>query len=63
MLAVVGVQKIIKYKICINHNYQGIITKTCTINPKIGNPEINYYYDKNNHLHFNCKGLPNKTGI
>jgi dihydroorotate dehydrogenase (fumarate) len=37
----------------------GVITKTCTLHPKKGNPEINYYNDKDNNLHFNCKGLPN----
>lgn len=42
-----------------NSHLSGIVTKTCTLEPKKGNPEINYYNDKDNNLHFNCKGLPN----
>jgi len=36
----------------------GIVTKTCTIFCKEGNPEPNYYQLENN-IHFNSKGLPN----
>ena len=37
----------------------GIVSKTCTIFSKEGNPEPNYYYSKKTDTHFNCKGLPN----
>jgi dihydroorotate dehydrogenase (fumarate) len=37
----------------------GIVTKTCTIFSKEGNPEPNYYHCKKTDAHFNCKGLPN----
>lgn len=35
-----------------------IVTKTCTLNPKSGNPEPTYY--KLDNIHINSKGLPNK---
>ena len=37
----------------------GIVSKTCTKYRKDGNPEPNYYFNKKDGLHFNCKGLPN----
>ena len=37
----------------------GIVSKTCTRYPKIGNPEPNYFFNEKDGLHFNCKGLPN----
>jgi len=37
----------------------GIVSKTCSIFSKDGNPEPNYYYCKETNTHFNCKGLPN----
>ena len=43
----------------VNSKLGGIVTKTCTIFSKNGNEEPNYYYDKDNDIHFNCKGLPN----
>jgi dihydroorotate dehydrogenase (fumarate) len=42
-----------------NSKLGGIISKTCTLFSKEGNPEPNYYCDEINNLHFNCKGLPN----
>ena len=40
-------------------NLAGIVSKTCTIFSQDGIKEPNYYYDQNNNIHFNCKGLPN----
>lgn len=42
-----------------NSNLGGIVSKTCSIFSKNGNDNPNYYYDKINNVHFNCKGLPN----
>lgn len=41
-----------------NSNLGGIVTKTCTLFPKEGNPEPTYKSNKN--IHINSKGLPNK---
>jgi dihydroorotate dehydrogenase len=37
----------------------GVVSKTCSIFSQEGNKEPNYYYEPNNNVHFNCKGLPN----
>jgi dihydroorotate dehydrogenase (fumarate) len=42
-----------------NSKLGGVVTKTCTITQKTGNPMPNYYYDYKNNIHFNSKGLPN----
>ena len=42
-----------------NSSLSGIVCKTCTIFSKLGNPEPNYYHDKETNVVFNCKGLPN----
>ena len=40
-----------------NSNLDAIIIKTCTLNPKDGNKEPNFY--KINNISINSKGLPN----
>jgi dihydroorotate dehydrogenase (fumarate) len=37
----------------------GIVSKTATLFSKNGNPEPTYYYDTDNKISYNCKGLPN----
>ena len=41
-----------------NSKLSGIVSKTCTIFSKKGNPECNYYKVENENIHFNSKGLP-----
>jgi dihydroorotate dehydrogenase (fumarate) len=41
-----------------NSKLSGIVSKTCTIFSKKGNPECNYYKLENENIHFNSKGLP-----
>lgn len=42
-----------------NSQLSGVVSKTCTKMPKMGNPEPNYYYIQEDGIHFNSKGLPN----
>jgi dihydroorotate dehydrogenase (fumarate) len=41
-----------------NSKLSGVVSKTCTIFSKKGNPECNYYKLENENIHFNSKGLP-----
>jgi dihydroorotate dehydrogenase (fumarate) len=42
-----------------NSQLAGIVSKTCTLDPRLGNPSPNYYHDKENQIKINSKGLPN----
>jgi len=42
-----------------NSSLSGIVCKTCTIFSRFGNPEPNFYHNKEDNTFFNCKGLPN----
>jgi dihydroorotate dehydrogenase (fumarate) len=42
----------------VNSKLSGVVSKTCTIFSKKGNPECNYYKLENENIHFNSKGLP-----
>jgi dihydroorotate dehydrogenase (fumarate) len=42
----------------VNSRLSGVVSKTCTIFSKKGNPECNYYKLENENIHFNSKGLP-----
>ena len=37
----------------------GVVSKTATLFSKKGNPDPSYYYDEDNKISYNCKGLPN----
>jgi dihydroorotate dehydrogenase (fumarate) len=41
-----------------NTGLSGVVSKTCSIFSKKGNPECNYYKLENENIHFNSKGLP-----
>ena len=43
-----------------NNSLSAVVSKTCSIFSKKGNPECNYYKLENVNIHFNSKGLPNK---
>ena len=43
-----------------NFNFKTIISKTCTIEPKSGNPEPNFINLSSQKLSLNCMGMPNK---
>lgn len=42
-----------------NSSLGAVVSKTTTLESKKGNNEPTYYYDKDNNIHFNSKGLPN----
>jgi len=42
----------------LNSKLSGVVSKTCTIFSKKGNPECNYHKLENENIHFNSKGLP-----
>lgn len=41
-----------------NTKLSAVVSKTCSIFSKKGNPECNYYKIENENIHFNSKGLP-----
>ena len=43
-----------------NFNFKTIISKTCTITPKSGNPSPNFINLSSQKLSLNCMGMPNK---
>ena len=43
----------------LKSNLGGVITKSCSLKPQLGNIKPNYYFDEKTKNHFNSKGLPN----
>ena len=43
----------------LSSNLGGVITKSCSFKPSLGNINPNYYFDEKTKSHFNSKGLPN----
>jgi dihydroorotate dehydrogenase (fumarate) len=43
----------------LESNLGGVITKSCSLKPSLGNIKPNYYFDEKTKNHFNSKGLPN----
>ena len=43
----------------LESNLAGVITKSCSLKPSLGNIKPNYYFDEKTKNHFNSKGLPN----
>ena len=43
----------------LESNLGGVISKSCSLKPQLGNIKPNYYFDEKTKNHFNSKGLPN----